>query len=206
MMGSEFIVWWLLAILAVAFAVAMVAVRNPVHSALCLVVNFVVLAIIYLLLSAPLLAALQLVVYAGAIMVLFLFVVMFFKSSSDRNWIRPQLKAQLIIGGLAVLIFLVLLLGIGLLGANNESTAGMSVVANNQDADNVTDLSEANPQNLGAWMFGYHVLPFQLIGVLLLIAMIAALMVARDPRAEGRSTFERHAPASDDILPREVDL
>jgi NADH-quinone oxidoreductase subunit J len=206
MMGSEFVIWWLLAILAVAFAVAMVAVRNPVHSALCLVVNFVALAIIYLLLSAPLLAALQLVVYAGAIMVLFLFVVMFFKSSSDRNWLRPQLKAQLIIGGMAVLVFLVLLISIGLLGANSESTAGMSTVVNTQGSVSATEMSEANPQKLGSWMFGYHVLPFQLIGVLLLIAMIAALMVARDPRAEGRSRFERHAPARDDILPREVDL
>ncbi len=79
----------LLAILAVISALAMVLLRNPVHSALALVANFFFLAIIYLLMQQVLLAFLQVLVYAGAIMVLFLFVIMFFFQPG-----RPELGSS----------------------------------------------------------------------------------------------------------------
>src|SRR5437773_91010 len=68
-MDGTLVTWWVLAAAALACAVGMVAVKNPVHSALLLVGNFVAVAVIYLLLSAPLLFAIQLIVYAGAMMV-----------------------------------------------------------------------------------------------------------------------------------------
>src|SRR5947208_8708390 len=68
--------FWLLAVISIATAVLVIANRNPVRCALFLIVNFVCLAILYLTLQAEVLAALQILVYAGAIMVLFLFVIM----------------------------------------------------------------------------------------------------------------------------------
>src|SRR5947208_7106043 len=99
-MDGTLVTWWVLAAAALACAVGMVAVKNPVHAALLLVGNFVAVAVIYLLLSAPLLFAIQLIVYAGAIMVLFLFVIMFFMAPSARQWLRPPLKSQLVFGGI----------------------------------------------------------------------------------------------------------
>jgi NADH-quinone oxidoreductase subunit J len=72
----EQLLFWLWGGIAVIFAVMMILKRNPVHSALCLVVVFVSLALLYVLLGAEFLAAVQVIVYAGAIMVLFLFVIM----------------------------------------------------------------------------------------------------------------------------------
>ena len=69
----------------------MIASRNPVHSALYLVCTLVALGVIYLILSAPVLFAVQLIVYAGAIMILFLFVIMFFMAPSALRWLRPPL-------------------------------------------------------------------------------------------------------------------
>ncbi len=187
--------WWLMAAIAVVCAIGMLSSRNPVHSALWLVGNFMAIAVIFLLLSASVLFAIQLIVYAGAIMVLFLFVVMFFMSPRLRRWMRPALKGQLVLGGLLVIAFLLLLLW-GAFGSafgtviGEPSGARESLVAAATD----TAVGMGDPRPLGNWLFSYHVLPFELTSVLLLIAMVGALMVARDIRSEGRDRLPDTAP------------
>ena len=99
-----------MAVLAVFCALQMLFTPNPVRKALWLVGTFISAGVVFLVLSAPLIFAVQLVVYAGAIMVLFLFVIMFFMNPEARRWLRPQLKGQLVFGGFAVLAFLLLLI------------------------------------------------------------------------------------------------
>jgi NADH-quinone oxidoreductase subunit J len=174
-----------MAVAAVVCALGMLFTRNPVHAALWLVGNFVALAVIYLILSAPLLFALQLVVYAGAIMVLFLFVIMFFMSPAARRWVRPSLRGQRTLGGLFLgLFFLLLMWGMNNAGAflsvGSTETDGMA-----EQFIPAVDHAMGQPGALGMWMFNYQVLPFELIGVLLVIALLGAVMVARDRRAEG---------------------
>src|SRR5207248_1590266 len=73
---ADWIVFWIIAPISVVSAVAMVVARNAVHSALLLIVNFFTLAVFFLVLGSPFLFVVQIIVYAGAIMVLFLFVIM----------------------------------------------------------------------------------------------------------------------------------
>src|ERR671939_698922 len=75
-MSGALVIFWILAAISIGSAILVVANRNPVRSALFLVVNFFVLAVFYITLSAQFIAAVQVIVYAGAIMVLFLFVIM----------------------------------------------------------------------------------------------------------------------------------
>jgi NADH-quinone oxidoreductase subunit J len=194
---SALAVWWVMGVAAVASAVGMLASKNPVHSALLLVGNFIAVAVIYLLLSAPLLFAIQLIVYAGAIMVLFLFVIMFFMAPKARQWQRPPLKSQLVLGGVAVVaLLLALFIGIGMSGGAPDFAGATSP----EQAVALQDLG--NPRAVGAWMFTYHVLPFNVIGVLLLAALIAAVMVGRDRVSEGRSHVPEFAPHIDRVVPR----
>jgi len=200
-MTLEVLGWWVMAAIAVACAVGMVSARNPVHSALWLVANFVALAVIYLILSAPMLFAIQMIVYAGAIMVLFLFVVMFFMAPAARTWLRPPLKGQLVIGGILVIAFIMLLM----LGLSRSALAPVSAETDTQaqafDQQQQALREEAEAQRqmgqplaLGKWLFTYHVLPFELTSLLLLAALLGAVMLARDVPSEGRVEFEEFAP------------
>ncbi len=194
-MGIEVVGWWSMAVVAVACAVGMLFTRNPVHAALWLVGNLIALAVIYLILSAPLLFALQLIVYAGAIMVLFLFVVMFFMSPKAQRWLRPPLKSQPAIGGIILIVFFLLLLW-GLSNGGVFLTLGDVREDGVMTEQFVPEVSQemGTPATVGMWLFNYHVLPFELIGVLLLIALLGAVMVARDKQAEGMVEVRGETP------------
>jgi NADH-quinone oxidoreductase subunit J len=214
-MTLENISWWMMAILAVVCALGMVTAKNPVHSALWLVANFVSLAVIYLLLSAPVLFAVQMIVYAGAIMVLFLFVIMFFMAPSMRQWLRPPLKSQIVFGGVLVIAFmLVFMLSLGGIqaissGANEPATAAAPASAPDAQAQSLEAQAVATPpwavnangvpqygqpKALGMWMFQNYTLPFELTSILLLAALLGAVMLARDVHSEGREHVEETAP------------
>src|SRR5438270_2963560 len=111
-MNAREIAFWIVAVISVASAVMVVAHRNAVRSALFLIANFLALAYLYLTLNAQLLAALQVLVYAGAIMVLFLFVIMLLNLGGEQN-IEDPLPGQT---GMAVVlgIAMLVLLGVGL--------------------------------------------------------------------------------------------
>jgi NADH-quinone oxidoreductase subunit J len=156
----EVIPFLILAAIAVVAALAMVTTRNAVHSALFLVINFGTIATFYVVLNAPFLAMVQIAVYAGAIMVLFLFVIMLLGAerlggSSKLTWQRPL--ATLLAGTLLVeggYLFL------SALGAETSVT----------DA-----IADSSPQAVAETLFDSYLLPFEVTSVLLLVALIGAL-------------------------------
>lgn len=177
----EALVFYAAVALALAGAVGMVSARNPVHSALFLIANFFALAVIFLLLSAPVLAALQILVYAGAIMVLFLFVVFFFVQPGQKHEYVHSLPVQSFLAGVLVLVLVVVLVAglyFGGVFAAEEQIRYLGAAR--------ADL--ADPQQLGRTLFSRYLLPFELTSLLLLAAMLGAVVLARRDRGkEGRS-------------------
>lgn len=197
-MNLELLGWWVFAAVAVACAAGMITTKNPVHSALWLVGNFVALAMIFLILSAPVLFAIQLIVYAGAIMVLFLFVLMFFMAPEARTWRLRTLKRQYIVGGFLALMFMVLLAwGLLQTDADEAFSTQWTAAPQQQSAESPAALQQATmgqPRALGMWLFANDMLPFELTSLLLLLAILGAMLVARDVRSEGREHIPEFAP------------
>lgn len=194
-MDGQLVAWWFLAIIGSLCAVMMILSRNPVHSVLYLVANFLTLVGMYFLLSAPLMAVVQFVVYAGAIMILFLFVVMFFMSPDARRWLRPEIKSQWVFGTLLTLLMLVVLyVALFTSGSSNSDyeAASPPIMATSDSAPAIPEREElGHPAGLGVRMFVYHALPFEIAGLLLLAALLGSVLVARDERSEGRTFVER---------------
>lgn len=159
----EKILFFLMALVIVVTSVGVVAVRNPVRSALNLVANFFALAVLYLFLYAQFVAAVQIIVYAGAIMVLFLFTIMLLNLGapaelSERfEWKRP------ITWGLALLFVIVLAGGVFIRLGEAQPTP-----------DDVGSV-----QMVGKYLFADWVYPFELTSVLLLIAIVGAIVMAK---------------------------
>ncbi|HZA82495.1 MAG TPA: NADH-quinone oxidoreductase subunit J [Actinomycetes bacterium] len=164
---AELIVFVVLAPLSVVSALGMVLTRNAVYSALLLVVNFFCLAGFYVLLEAQFVAAVQVIVYAGAIMVLFLFVLMLLGVESQealRETIRGQRPA-------AVLLTLGLLVTIvGALLAGVFDAAPASLAAANEGG---------NVQAVGRLLFTRYTFAFETAGILLVVAAVGALVLGK---------------------------
>jgi len=136
--------------------------RNPVTSAMFLVLTLVAVSGLFLLLHAFFLAAVQILVYAGAVMVLFLFVIMLLDLREEE---RRRINALMLLAGLAV----VAAIGVILVGAIGESTGSVVSVG----------VAEANAADLGRLLFTGYLLPFEILSVLLLVAMIGVVRLAR---------------------------
>ncbi len=158
-MGNP-IVFLILAGVAVVAAIMMVTSRNAVHSALWLVLNFAAIAILYLILNAPFIAVVQITVYAGAIMVLFLFVIMLLGAEQLRG-VTAAIGGERWQQALALFSGLLLLGTMGILLFQGVGGGGDTAVTIN-----------SNPAALGVRLFEAYTLPFELTGVLLLAAMI----------------------------------
>jgi NADH-quinone oxidoreductase subunit J len=168
-MPLDNLVFWVFAPISIASAVAMLLMRNAVHAALFLIVNFFCLAVFYLVLDAPFLFAVQIVVYAGAIMVLFLFVIMLLGVDRTED-LREGLWAQRPIAiGLALAFVLELAFafraGIGYAAA---APGGFERVNEG-----------GNPQALANLLFRTYFLPFEVTSILLIVAAIAAMVLAK---------------------------
>lgn len=172
-MTSELIVFLVLSLVAISSGLGMLFSRNAVYSALFLVLNFVTAAVFYLLLGAPFIAMAQITVYAGAIMVLFLFVIMLLGTenlapSKSLPWQRP----------LAVLLAVILAV---------ESTylvfarAGSSAVIT---APDITVNSMDNIRELAMTLFNQFLLPFEITSILLLVAMVGAIVLTKQVKGE----------------------
>src|SRR6266545_6344213 len=115
---ADWIVFWVIAPISILAAGAMVLARNAVHSALFLIVNFFTLAVFFLVLGSPFLFVVQIIVYAGAIMVLFLFVIMLLGVDREESLverIRGQRTMAIALGvGIAVELFFAVRAGVGL--------------------------------------------------------------------------------------------
>jgi NADH-quinone oxidoreductase subunit J len=170
-MTPDLILFLGLAVLAIASAVAMLAGRNAVYSALFLVLNLVTVAILYLLLNAAFIAMVQITVYAGAIMVLFLFVIMLLGgqqagSGPDLPWQRPV--------SVVLAVALVVLMAYALLAGGRGP----------QLADASLPEGFGSPQSVGRLLFRDYLIPFEAISGLLLAAMVGAIVLTRDEPKE----------------------
>ncbi len=164
----------LLAAVAVAAALGMLLSHNAVHSALYLVLNFITVAIFYLALNAPFIAMVQITVYAGAIVVLFLFVIMLLGAERLRSMADDVRGPERFHRYTALLLALVL---VGVLGyLLVESGGGGAPVGLALDA---------SPQALGMKLFQSYVLPFQVTGVLLLAAIAGVVIFGHTKKRGG---------------------
>ena len=155
-----------LSIAAIAFAIAVITRRNAVHAALSLIGTLVSLAGLYLMLYAPFVAAVQIVLYAGGIMVLFLFVIMLV--NLDQNIREIQFNKQWQVGLITALLLGALVLFVIRQGKGIFPT------------DLVAALPEAaNTQQVGIALFGQYTLPFEIASLLLLVAIVGAVVMAK---------------------------
>ncbi len=167
-MSAELIFFGIVALVAVLAALGMLLSRSAVHSALFLVLNFAAVAVLYIMLDAPFLALAQVTVYAGAIMVLFLFVIMLLGVERLRRP-EPRLWFQVPLA-LGLTAVLVAALGYVMVVNVAAQTAGQAV-----------DLTQfASPAVLSRLLFSTYLLPFEVTSVLLLVAMIGVVVLTRD--------------------------
>ena len=166
---ADWYVFWVIAPISILSAGAMVLSRNAVHAALLLIVNFFTLAVFFLILGSPFLFVVQIIVYAGAIMVLFLFVIMLL-GVDRRVTLTDRLKAQR---------WLALLLGAGLV-AEVVVAVRLGVGLGRGRLPDFTRVNQGgNIQALARVLFGPYFLPFEITSVLLIVAAIGAMMHGR---------------------------
>ena len=165
-MTLPLLLFLVLALVAITSALGMLINRNAIYSALFLVLNFATVAVFFLLLNAPFIAVAQVSVYAGAIMVLFLFVIMLLGAeragqAQSIPWQRP----------LAVSLAIILLM-----------EAGFILVGQRGVVPLVTSELPAgfgSPAQVGTELFTNYLLPFEVTSVLLLVAMIGAIVLTK---------------------------
>ena len=157
--------FYLLAIMAIVSAIAVITRRNPVHAALSLIVTLLSLAGFYLMLYAPFVAAVQIVLYAGGIMVLFLFVIMLV--NLEQNIREYQFNRQWLVGIAAALALGALLLFV--------YQRGYDIFPRTFAAIPETQ----NTQQIGLALYGNYMLPFEIASLLLLVAIVGAVVMAK---------------------------
>jgi NADH-quinone oxidoreductase subunit J len=166
---AELITFVILAAVSVASAIGMVLSRNAVYSALLLVVNFFCLAAFYVLLQAQFIAAVQVIVYAGAIMVLFLFVLMMIgveREEALKETIKGQRTAATVLG---VLLLAGVATAVGTRAFSFATGSARLAAAN----------AGGNVQAVGRLLFTHYAFAFEATGVLLVVAAVGALLLGR---------------------------
>ena len=182
-MAVDEIVFWVFAPISIGSAIAMLLQRNAVHAALFLVVNFFTIAVFYLVLGASFLFAVQIIVYAGAIMVLFLFVIMLLGVDREETLVerlRGQRVIAVVLGaGIAIELIVAIRAGIGFA---TRAPAGFDLVNEG-----------GNTQALARVLFRDYFFPFEVTSVLLIVAAIAAMVLAqRKSRAITQAEIDEH--------------
>jgi len=159
-----FVTFFVVAALAVGSALGLILKKNPIHGALFLVVNLGSIAVLYLMLGAEFLAAAQIIVYAGAIMVLFVFAIMVLIPGKEETAADPLRRYRVFALPLGGLLFLQL----AWIAARPRASAGAAPGA-----------VDGGVETLGRLLFTDYLLPFELTSVLLLAAMVGVLLLAR---------------------------
>jgi NADH-quinone oxidoreductase subunit J len=185
------VAFWILATLAVGAGVAMICVRQAVHCALMLAVVMLSLALLYAIQGAPFLAAVQVIVYTGAVLMLFLFVMMLIGVSSADSLVET-IRGQRLwagIGGVAFLVLLIVGIGHAAIG-----TAAPQTAAN----------STGNLTGLATLIFTTYVFPFEATSALLITAALGAMVLAHRERTTPKPTqreVARRKVASRQVAP-----
>jgi NADH-quinone oxidoreductase subunit J len=169
---TDLIVFLVLSLVAIASALGMLFSRNAVYSALFLVLNFVVVAVFYLLLGAPFIAMAQITVYAGAIMVLFLFVIMLLGAenlaqTNTLPWQKPlaALLSTILVVEAIYLIF-------------SRARSDTSILAPDASVNTIENL-----RAMALELFNQFLLPFEVTSILLLVAMVGAIVLTKQEKA-----------------------
>ncbi len=175
-MISDFILFSILALISILSALSMLFSRNAVYSALFLIINFATIAVFYLLLGAPFLSMAQITVYAGAIMVLFLFVIMLLgaeqlRHSQTLGWQQPM----------AIILGVVLLIEAGYV----FYTVALRTKILPAFGSLVSEYG--SPTAVGTLLFNKYLLPFEITSVLLLVAMIGAIVLTKEEKRAERT-------------------
>ena len=164
------LVWfYIFAAIAILASLGVVGQRNPMHSVMLLIVSFGALAGLYLLLDAPFTAVTQIIIYAGAIMVLFLFVVMLLNAHTEDDIPKTTLGPRAM--RLGVLLSLVLVL---------EVVAALSKLGFtffNDDPKAISSISSV--AEIGVRLFTAHAFAFEVTSILILVSMVGAVVIAR---------------------------
>ena len=164
-MTIQGILFYLLAALIVSSTGIAVTRRNLAHAVVYLVISFFGTAMLFYLLGAPLLAALEVIIYAGAIMILFLFIVMMIRLEQIEAPLFP--RRQMVPALVAAAIYLVA----GILLLTSGGSAGNAWLAS----------ASASPADFGRFLFNRHWLAIEIASLLLLVALIGALHIGREP-------------------------
>lgn len=161
-MGTS--VFYFVATLSVIFSLMVIFSKNPVHSVLYLIVTFFTLTVHYILLNAQFLAVVNFIVYMGAIMVLFLFVLMLLNLNKDNEPLKSGLvKIVGVIAGCCLVVTII--------GSLKATAISDPVLLKNPNLGLV--------KNLGKELFGPYMLPFELSSILLLTAMVGAVLLTK---------------------------
>ncbi len=171
-MTSDLIVFLILSLITIASALGMLFSRNAVYSALFLVLNFVTVAVFYLLLGAPFIAMTQITVYAGAIMVLFLFVIMLLGAENlapgkALPWQKP-LAFTLALALVSESVYIIL--------SRAQLTA--NITSPDASLNSVESL-----RAMAMMLFEKYLLPFEITSIVLLVAMVGAIVLAKQEKA-----------------------
>jgi NADH-quinone oxidoreductase subunit J len=178
------VAFWILAVLAVGAAITMICVKQAVHCALMLAIVMLSLALMYAMQGAPFLAAVQIIVYTGAVLMLFLFVMMLIGVSSADSLVET-IRGQRLwagIGGAAFLVLLIVGVGHAAIGTAHVPTAANST---------------GNLTGLATLIFTTYVFPFEATSALLITAALGAMVLAHRERTAPK-------PSQRDIAKRKV--
>ncbi len=166
-MSFETIFFFLCAAAAVISALMMITRRNPVKGVLFLIVNFFCLALLYLFLMAQFMAIIQILVYAGAIMVLFLFVIMLLNLGDEKKLEEQSTGKQLIAALLGSAILLELIFGLQIPWQSGTGTISAKAA------------ELGTVESVGKALYTQYLFPFELTSVLLLAAMVGVIVLAK---------------------------
>jgi NADH-quinone oxidoreductase subunit J len=201
--GWESVFFWVFALAALVAGLLTVMARNAVHSALFLISTLVSVAALFVLLGAEFIAGVQILVYVGGVMVLFLFVIMLVNVSAEEKgneqlFNRPsQIAASAIF---LALLSLALIYGIregykGLLLHDQERMVTAAVQTRSQPSETRVMRISEDTQRVGGSLYRFASIPFEIASVLLLVAIIGSVMLARTAKQE---------LAADDLAPEQI--
>ena len=165
------VVFYCLAACAVAGAVGVIAFRSPVHAALSLLATFLAVAGLFVLMEAEFLAAVQILVYAGGVMVLFLFVIMLVNARTIPQ--EPQYLGRLAPAAVGLGALLAVLVGVWLWAAAHGNPGDASSLRQ------VQGVPLGNTEAVGWSLYRDYLLPFEVVSIVLLVAMIGAIVMGR---------------------------
>ncbi|HLZ52698.1 MAG TPA: NADH-quinone oxidoreductase subunit J [Candidatus Acidoferrum sp.] len=163
-MTAQLAIFFVLATLAVLGALSLIFQRHPIHNALSLIVVMIALAGLYLLMGAEFVAAVQIIVYGGAIMVLFVFVIMLLNAGVEE---RTNVSKLAGIAGIPLAVALLGFLAAAIARSNESAQAGLQ------------SGTLANTKEISTMLFREFVYPFELTSFLILVAILGAIVLAQ---------------------------